>query len=134
MSVMRSLRPRLEAAPCIPLGVAAIVTLFLASGRADAQPLHVRDSFPKADAVSDGGNAQYIVRFDGIVDHASSKIDITEDGKLVESLLPTGDSEPDVLAASAPTLPPGRYQLHWHVKSVPDGDFSDGLISFTVAR
>jgi methionine-rich copper-binding protein CopC len=131
---MRSLRTRLEAAPCIALGVAVIATLLLAYEPANARPLHVRDSFPKADAVFDGGNAQYIVRFDGLVDHAASKIDVTEDGKLVESLVPTGDSEPDVLAASAPTLPPGRYQLRWHVKSVSDGDFSDGLIRFTVAR
>lgn len=131
---MRSLRTRLEAASCIPLGAAAIATLLLAPDLADARPLHMRDSFPKADGVLDGGNAQYIVRFDGLVDHAGSKIDITEGGKIVETLVPTGDSEPDVLATAAPTLPPGRYQLHWQVKSVPDGDFSDGFISFTVAR
>jgi len=131
---MRSVRSRFAAAPCIPLGAAAIATLLLAYEPANARPLHVRESFPKANAVFDGGNAQYIVRFDGLVDHAASKIDVTEDGKLVESLVPTGDSEPDVLAASAPTLPPGRYQLRWHVKSVPDGDFSDGFISFTITR
>ena len=131
---MRSLRARLETASCIPLGAAAIATLLSAYAPANARPLHVRNSYPKADAVFDGGNAQYIVRFDGLVDHGGSKIDITEGGKIVESLVPTGDSEPDVLAVSAPTLPPGRYQLHWQVKSVPDGDFSDGFISFTVAR
>lgn len=131
---MRSLRARLETAPCIPLGAAAFTALLLAYEPANARPLHVRESFPKADAVFDGGNSQYIVRFDGLVDHRGSKIDITEGGKIVESLVPTGDSEPDVLATAAPTLPPGRYQLHWQVKSVPDGDFSDGFISFTVAR
>jgi len=131
---MRSLRARLETAPCIPLGAAAIATLLLAHEPADARPLHVRESYPKADAVFDGGNAQYIVRFDGLVDHRASKIELTEGGKIVEPLVPSGDSEPDVLAASAPTLPPGRYELHWQVKSVPDGDFSDGFISFTVAR
>ena len=56
------------------------------------------------------------------------------DGKPLETLVPTGDSEPDVLAASAPVLAPGQYQLHWQAKSVPDGDFSDGFITFTVAR
>ena len=131
---MRPLRARLETALCIPLGAAAIATLLSALEPANARPLHVRESFPKANAVFDGGNAQYIVRFDGLVDHGGSKIDITEGGKIVESLVPTRDSEPDVLAASAPTLPPGRYQLRWSVKSVPDGVFSDGFISFTIAR
>jgi hypothetical protein len=75
-----------------------------------------------------------VVRFDGWVDHAGSRMDITENGKVVERLVPTRDSEPDVLAASAPALAPGRCQLHWHAKSIPDGDFSDGFIPFTVAR
>jgi hypothetical protein len=60
----------------------------------------------------DGRNAQYVVRFDGWVDHAASRMDITENGKVVEPLVPTLDSEPDVLAASASELAPGRYQLH----------------------
>ncbi len=92
------------------------------------------NSFPAAEAILDGRNAQYIVRFDGWVDHSASQMDVTEDGKIVEALVPVGESEPDVLAASASALPPGRYQLHWRAKSVPDGDFSQGFISFTVAR
>jgi hypothetical protein len=68
------------------------------------------------------------------VDHAASRMDITENGKFIEVLVPTGDSERDAVAAAAPELAPGRYQLHWHARSVPDGDFSDGFIPFTVAR
>jgi hypothetical protein len=49
------------------------------------------------------------------------------DGKVVEALVPIRDSEPDTLAASAPTLTPGRYQLHWRAKSVPDGDVFEGF-------
>lgn len=81
MSPMRPLRARLETALCIPLGAAAIATLLSALEPANARPLHVRESFPKANAVFDGGNAQYIVRFDGLVDHGGSKIDITEGEK-----------------------------------------------------
>jgi methionine-rich copper-binding protein CopC len=106
----------------------------MACAQAEARPLHLRDSFPQAEAILDGRNAQYLVRFDGLVDHAASRMEITRDGKPIETLVPVGDSEPDVLAASAPALEPGRYQLSWHVKSVPDGDFSDGFISFTIAR
>jgi methionine-rich copper-binding protein CopC len=111
-----------------------LAVLFVACGPAEARPLHVRDSTPAAETIVDGRNAQYVVRFDGWVDHAASRMDITENGKVVELLVPTQDSEPDVLAASAPALAPGRYQLHWHAKSIPDGDFSDGFIPFTVAR
>jgi len=58
----------------------------------------------------------------------ASRLGITADERVIQSLVPTDDSEPDVLAASAPVLAPGRYRLHWHGKSVPDGDFSEGLM------
>ena len=107
--------------------------LFVACGPADARPLHVRASNSAAETILDGRNTQYVVRLDGWIDHAASRMDITQNGKVVEPLVPTQDSEPDVLAASAPVLAPGRYQLHWHARSIPDGDFSDGFIPFTVA-
>jgi methionine-rich copper-binding protein CopC len=84
--------------------------------------------------IVDGRDAQYVVRFDGWVDHAMSKLDVSSNGKIVATLVPTRDGEPDVLASSSPVLAPGRYQLRWRVMSVPDGDFSDGFIPFTVAR
>jgi len=118
----------------ISRGARVLAVLFVACGPAEARPLHVHDSTPAAETIVDGRNAQYVVRFDGWVDHAGSRMDITENGKVVEPLVPTRDSEPDVLAASAPALAPGRCQLHWHAKSIPDGDFSDGFIPFTVAR
>jgi len=118
----------------ISRGARVLAVLFVACGPVEARPLHVRDSTPAAETIVDGRNAQYVVRFDGWVDHAASRMDITENGKVVEPLVPTLDSEPDVLAASASELAPGRYRLHWHAKSIPDGDFSDGFIPFTVAR
>lgn len=118
----------------LALGAAMLAVMVLACRPAESRALHARESFPAADVVFDGRNAQYLVRFDGLVDHVASRMAITRDEKLVETLVPIGDSEPDVLAASAPALPPGRYQLRWNAKSVPDGDFSAGFISFTVAR
>ena len=111
-----------------------LIVMLATCALAEARPLNVRDSFPAAEAILDGRNAQYVIRFDGWVDHSASQMDVTENGKIVEPLVPTRDSEPDILAASAPALPPGRYQLHWHAKSVPDGDVSNGFIPFTVAR
>jgi len=120
--------------PHFHLGARALIVMAVTCGLAEARPLHVRHSFPAAEAILDDRNAQYIVRFDGWIDHGASQMGVTENGKIVEPVVLTQDSEPDVLAASASALPPGRYQLHWHAKSVPDGDFSDGFIPFTVSR
>jgi len=119
----------------VSLGVPVLVFPFMTWGLlAETSPLHVRQSFLAAETVVDGRIAQYVVRFDGWVDHGASRMDITENGKLVQVLVPTGDSEPDALTASAPSLAPGRYQLHWRARSNPHGDFSDGFIPFTVAH
>src|SRR5215467_9748156 len=88
-----------------PLGAGLLTVMFAACGPGEARPLHVRDSSPAAEAIVDGRNAQYVVRFDGWVDHWVYQMDITENGKIVEPLVPTGDSEPDVLAASATRCP-----------------------------
>jgi methionine-rich copper-binding protein CopC len=111
-----------------------VTTALMACGLAEARPLHVRNSVPAAETIFDGRNTQYILHFDGLVDHGASSMEVSNGEKVVEVLVPIRDSEPDVLAASAPTLAPGRYQLHWRAKSVPDGDFSEGFIWFLVSR
>jgi hypothetical protein len=117
----------------VSLGIRVAALLVTVCGVAEARPVALLESYLDAEVISDNRNSQYIIRFDGWVDHAASQLEITANGKVVATLVPTGDSEPDVLAASSPALAPGRYQLHWHAKSVPEGDFSDGLIPFTVA-
>jgi methionine-rich copper-binding protein CopC len=118
----------------VALGGLVLAAMLVAWGTSDARPLHISNSLPAAETVVDGRSAQYLIRFDGWVDHAASRIDITQHGKIVEVLVPNRESEPDMLIASAPALPAGRYELHWHARSVPDGDFSEGSIAFTVAR
>ena len=81
-----------------------------------------------------GDHAEFVVRFDGPIDHARSRIEILRDGHLAESLHPLLDSAPDVLFASSRLPAPGQYVLHWVVKSVPDQDVSDGMIPFSIAR
>jgi methionine-rich copper-binding protein CopC len=113
----------------------AIVLLLLAATQAaSARPMRVMNSTPAAEAIVQGDNAQYVVRFDGPVDHAQSRLEIMRDGKLVETLHARLDSAPEVLFASAPALQPGKYTLHWVVRSMPDQDDSDGMIPFSVAR
>jgi hypothetical protein len=86
------------------LAAGVLSVMYMACGLGDARPLNVRDSSPKAEATVDGRKAQYVIRFDGWVDHGASQVDITENGKVIEPLVPTRDSEPDV----SPPRP-----LHW---------------------
>jgi len=116
------------------LGARVLIVTFVTCDLAQARPLNVRDSFPAAEAILDGRNAQYVIRFDDWVDSWRCADGLHREREDRRAPRPTRDSKPDVLAASAPALPSGRYQLHWHAKSVPEGDVSEGFIPFTVAR
>lgn len=115
-------------------GCAILVLLLMSIEAAPARPMHVLASTPATGAVMHGANAQYVLRFDGPINHAQSHLEILRDGRVVERLDPLLDSAVDVLFASAPALEPGHYVLHWSVKSVPDQDDSDGMIPFSVAQ
>ena len=112
----------------------ALAALLLGLQGALARPMHMLESYPAADGVVDGRNAQYFVRFDGPVDHRAAHLVITRDGQTVETLNALLDSAPEVLFASAPRLPPGAYELHWSAKSMPDGEATEGSLRFTVKR
>ena len=101
---------------------------------AHADTLHVRDVLPSAGAVLTGNHAEYVIRFDGIVDHESSRLFILQSGRVVQSLIPRGDSAPDVLFAGEAMPPPGDYELEWQVRSPGDAVISAGVIPFSVAR
>jgi methionine-rich copper-binding protein CopC len=115
-------------------GCAILVLLLMFTTPAPARPMHVLSSTPEAEAIMHGRNAQYVVRFDGPVDHAQSRLEILHDGHVVQRLDPLLDSAADVLFASAPAPEPGSYVLHWVVKSAPDEEDSDGLIAFSVVQ
>ena len=104
----------------------------LCPGIATARPMHVRDSQPAAEAVIHGRHAEYVIRFDGPVNHAASRLQITQSGRLVQTLVPRLDSAVDVLFADGTTPPAGQYLLHWEARSM-DGDVSNGDIPFSVA-
>jgi methionine-rich copper-binding protein CopC len=101
------------------------------SFRVAAEPRHVLSSRPAADAIIQGRHAEYMVRFDGPVDHQSARLTITQSGKLIQSLTPLLDSAADVLFAGHEAPAPGEYRLHWDVRS-SDGETSSGDISFRV--
>jgi methionine-rich copper-binding protein CopC len=112
----------------------ASVSLLLMSGGAKAQGVHVVESAPAANAVVDGRTTACYVRFDTPVDHVRSLLLIKRDGEVIETLHPRLDSALEVLFARAPTLPPGKYTLHWRAITLTDVLTSEGDILFTVGR
>jgi methionine-rich copper-binding protein CopC len=120
---------RMRCAVRLPMLIAAAVLVPLAAG---ATPRHARSSSPAADAIIHGRHAEYVVRFDGPVDHRSCRMIITQSGQVIQSLPLRLDSAPDVLIAEGQTPPPGKYFLHWETRST-DGDASSGDIPFSVA-
>ena len=99
-----------------------------------AQSVHVVESVPAANAVTSGASSEFLVRFDGPVDHVRSLFTIKRGSDVVETLHPRFKSAPDVLFARAPTLPPGQYTLHWTVETLEGTPAAQGEIPFTVAH
>jgi methionine-rich copper-binding protein CopC len=96
-----------------------------------AKPVQMMASTPTAQAIVHGNNAQYVVRFDGPVNHRASRLMIVQGGHVIETLTPLVDSAVDVLYASGRVPPSGQYTLHWEAVSA-DGDTSSGDIPFGV--
>ncbi len=120
--------PQLHAS--LPLAVLSLALATLPSP-ATARPLHIQQSAPAAETVIHGDHAQYVIRFDGPVNHLTSRLQIMQGDHVIEALRPLTDSAVDVLFASAPVPPAGRYTLHWEAVAA-DGETSTGDIPFTV--
>jgi len=112
----------------------ALAVLILSPAAASARAVRALETFPQAETVTDGRNATYVVRFDGLVDHRQATLTILQNGRAVRTMRPSLNAAANVLSASTPRLPPGAYQLAWSVLSVPDGDRTEGSIAFTVRR
>src|SRR4051794_23976737 len=97
-----------------PLAMLAIAAFAI---RAEAAAPQLRESLPASEAIIRGAHAEYVIRFDRPVDHRASRMSITADGVVVQTLVPRLDSAVDVLFASGQTPLPGRYLLHWETRS-----------------
>ena len=102
-----------------------------------AQPapddVRVTESAPKANAHIGRKSSAFFVRFDRPVDHIKSTLVIKQGDKVIERLHPRLESDPQVLFAAAPTLPPGNYMLHWTVITIQGAKAIDGDIPFQVS-
>ncbi len=116
---------------------APIVAMILAvalPGVARARALVVIASAPAAGATIDGPGPGFFVRFDGPVNHRESALLIVRGGQVTATLRPLLDSAPNELFAHPGTLAGGDYELRWVVRSMPDGEVSQGSIAFSVKR
>src|SRR5215472_15747593 len=57
-------------------------------GIAEAHSLEVRNSTPMPDGTIEGRHAEYLIRFDRPVDHVTSRMEIVQSGRVVQSLVP----------------------------------------------
>jgi methionine-rich copper-binding protein CopC len=113
-----------------------IVMLLLASALpppARADDLKVLETGPAANATIDTRSDGFFVRFNQPVDHVNSRLVVKRGDETVETLTPRLQSNPNVLFARAPTLPAGKYTLHWVVKTLTDVRVEQGDVPFSIS-
>jgi methionine-rich copper-binding protein CopC len=110
---------------------AAAFLLFV--GSAAAATMHVVQSWPSVQAIMDGDQTEFFVRFDGPVDHAGSVLSVMQGGHLVQLLHPRLNTQPNTLYSGVRRLASGAYTLHWATYSFKDHSLSQGTINFRVS-
>ena len=119
-----------------PLMLVALMSAAFVREPADAsaQTVQVLESIPAANTTISARSTAFSVRFDRPVDHVRSVLVVKRNGEVIETLQPRLQSAPQVLFARAPTLPAGKYQLYWQVRTMADVETREGEIPFTVSE
>jgi len=99
---------------------------------ASAQELKVLETGPAANAVLDSVSDGFFVRFNHPV-HSQFAVAGQARQRVVETLQPRLQSNPNGIVARAATLPPGSYTLHWAVKTMADARIEQGDVPFSIA-
>jgi hypothetical protein len=68
--------------------VCALELMLLGDDRARAAPMHVMEPRPAAEAVMDGTQNEFFIRFGGPADHAASVLTVLQDGRVIQVLPP----------------------------------------------
>jgi hypothetical protein len=68
--------------------VCALGLMLLGDDQARAAPMHVMESRPGAEAVMDGTQTEFFIRFGSPVDHAASVLTVLQDGRVIQVLHP----------------------------------------------
>ena len=119
--------PRRFVVAMLSLGLAGVVR------EARAVDLKVLETGPAANATLDSLSDGFFVRFNQPIDHVNSRLIVKRGTEVVETLVPRMQSSPDVLFARAPTLPSGKYMLHWVVKTLADAKIEEGDVPFSIS-
>jgi methionine-rich copper-binding protein CopC len=127
-----SAKPRMRCGSVYGWRLIFAVSVLVVSG--SLCPTAEAGSQPVAQAIISARHAEYVIRFDHLVDHTASRVEITQSGHVIQLLPALVNAAPDVLYASGEAPAPGQYMLHWHARSLADGTFSDGEIPFTVPQ
>jgi len=112
--------------------VAVVVLALLVGSIAHADDLKVLQTNPAANTLMDAHSDGFSVWFNQPVDHINSRLLVKRGDAVVETLVPRLQSNPNVLFARAPTLPPGSYTLHWVVKTIADARIEQGDVPFSI--
>ena len=89
---------------------------------------------PTASALIEERSSEFFVRFNRPIDHARAFFTIKRNGKVVETLRPRLEADPNVLYARTSTPRPGDYTLHWIFRCRGSTDIYEGELPFTVNR
>ncbi len=115
-------------------GLIAVLLLTLAmTTPVRADDLKVLETGPAANATVATRSDGFFVRFNQPVDHVNSRLFVKRGDETVETLTPRLQSNPNVLFARAPTLPAGKYTLHWVVKTLADARIEQGDVPFSIS-
>ncbi|HKD82884.1 MAG TPA: copper resistance CopC family protein [Candidatus Angelobacter sp.] len=104
--------------------------LLLNHGQAWAHAVIV-ESTPQVNGVVTGPTLEIKLRFNARIDGGRSKLTLIFPDGVSHVVTLSPQTSPDLLAARAPSLTPGKYQLHWQVLA-GDGHITQGNIPFSV--
>ncbi len=85
-----------------------------------------------AQAIMDGAQTEFFIRFDGPVNRGASMLSVVRNGRVVQALHPRLNSQPNTLYSGVRHLDPGAYALHWSARPMEDRELSEGDIPFRV--
>lgn len=89
------------------------------------------ESTPPVNGVVTGPTLEIKLRFNARIDGGRSKLTLVFPDGATHAITLSPQTSPDLLAASAPNLSPGKYQLRWQVLA-GDGHITQGTIPFSV--
>jgi methionine-rich copper-binding protein CopC len=75
---------------------------------------------------------ELLVRFDRPISHEQSSLSLIHAGKIVSTLHPRLQAQPNVLFVRIPTPAAGHYHVRWTVCPEGGNDRYDGEFSFTI--